>query len=53
MAQKNATPTKLQAQLIRKRGLDPKDFVVVKALNYTLFLKNRHTGAVKIIDKRR
>lgn len=52
MAQKNASPNACQAELIRRRGLDPKDYVVVKALNYTMFLKNRHTGVIKIIDKR-
>ena len=52
MAQKNASPNARQAELIRRRGLDPKDYVVVKVLNYSLFIKNRHTGIIKIIDKR-
>lgn len=53
MAQKNTAPNKLQADLLRRRGLDPKYYTVMRELNYTLFIKDRRDGTVKIIDKSR
>ena len=45
-------PNKLQAELLRRRGLDPKDYVVIRVLYDSVWFKNIHTGYVKIIDKR-
>ena len=53
MAQKNAAPDKRQAALIKARGLDPRYYTVMRELNYTLFIRDRRDGTVKIIDKQR
>lgn len=53
MVQKNAAPNKQQAALIRARGLDPRYYTVMRELNYSIFLKDRRDGTVKIIDKNR
>lgn len=50
--QKNATPNKKQKAIIRSRGLDPDNYTVLKELNYRIFLIDRRTKTVKIIDKR-
>lgn len=50
--QKNATPNKKQKAIIRSRGLDPDNYTVLKELNYSIFLIDRRTKTVKIIDKR-
>ena len=34
-------------------GLDPRYFTVMRELNYSLFIKDRRDGTVKIIDKMR
>ena len=52
MIQKNAPPNYRQAELIRRRGLDPKEYTVVRVLNYSLWIRHRKTGVIKIIDKR-
>lgn len=53
MAQKNAAPDKRQAALIWAHGLDPRYYTVMRELNYSVFLKDRRDGSVKIIDKGR
>ena len=53
MAQKNAAPDKRQAQIIKSRGLDPRYYTVMRELNYSMFLKDRRSGTVRIIDKKR
>ena len=50
--QKNATPNKNQKVLIKKRGLDPDNYTVLKELNYSLFLIDRRDKTIKILDKR-
>lgn len=50
--QKNATPNKNQKALIKKRGLNPDDYVVIRQLNYSFFILHRRDKTVKIIDKR-
>lgn len=45
-------PDKNQREVLRKRGLNPDDYVVVKALYGSLWVKNIHSGTVKILDKR-
>ena len=44
-------PDKKQAELLRRRGMDPKDYVVVKVLYGSVWFKNIHTGYIKIVDK--
>lgn len=39
--------------MLKRRGLNPADYTVEKRLNYTMILRNRYTGILKIIDKRR
>ena len=51
MKQKNATPTKEQAEILRKRGYDPLRYVVTKELPYSLIIKNRETGEFEIVNK--
>lgn len=50
--QKNAAPNKRQRVLLRSRGMNPDDYLVIKELNYSLFLIDRRTKTIKIIDKR-
>lgn len=51
MKQKNAPPTKEQAEILRKRGYDPLRYVVTKELPYSLMVKNRETGEFDIVKK--
>lgn len=54
MAQKKyPPPNKNQAALIRHRGYEPKYYVVMRALNFSLIIKDIRDGTVKIIDKTR
>lgn len=51
MAQKNATPCKQQLETIKKNGLNPAFFIVLKDLQYSMIVKNRFTGEVRVINK--
>ena len=51
MKQKNTTPSKEQAEILRKRGYDPLRYVVTKELPYSLMVKNRETGEFEIVKK--
>lgn len=47
-----ALPNSSEREMLRRRGLIPGDYYVIKRLNYVIILKHRVTGAVKFIDKR-
>ena len=49
--QKRADPTKEQAECIRRAGLVPHEFTVVRELVYSLFVRHRVTGEIKMISK--
>ena len=49
--QKRADPTKEQAEFIRRAGLVPHEFTVIKELGHSLFIRHRVTGEVKMISK--
>lgn len=51
MAQKNASPNKAQAEIIRRNGLNKLAWVVIRELNHTLIVRHRITGEVKVLDK--
>lgn len=51
MAQKNASPTKRQADTLKRHGLNPLLWTVLKELNHKLIVLQRLTGEVKTIDK--
>lgn len=51
MAQKNATPSKEQARIIKANGLTPIEWVVLKDLNHSMIIKHRITHEVKLIGK--
>lgn len=51
MAQKNASPTKEQAKVLEKNGLNKLTWVVIKDLNHSMIVKHRVTGEFKVIDK--
>lgn len=51
MAQKNANPTKEQARIIVKNGLERLLWVVVKDLQNSMIIKHRITGEFKVIEK--
>lgn len=38
--------------MLRRRNLNPDDYVVLKRLNYTIKLRNIRTGMIKYLDKR-
>ena len=44
MAKKNATPSMAQAEIIKRHGLQPHLYTVVKELPYSLIVKHRITG---------
>ena len=41
-----------QKLMLRRRGLDPKDYVLIKSTYGALYVRNIHTGVVKILNKR-
>lgn len=51
MAQKNATPSRKQQEIMRKNGINSILYVVIKELEHTLIIKHRITGDVKVLDK--
>lgn len=51
MAQKNATPTRQQQEVMRKNGLNSILFVVVKDLPHSMIIKHRITGEIKVLDR--
>ena len=51
MAQKNATPSRIQQASIKAAGLNPAWWTVLKDLPVSLIIKHRLTGEVKIINK--
>lgn len=44
--------TKRTAELIRRRGYDPHAFEVIRELYGSVWIRNKNTGAVKILDKK-
>lgn len=40
-----------QRELLRRRGMDPNHYVLVRDLYSTLYLKDIRTGKIKIITK--
>lgn len=51
MAQKNATPTRKQQEIMRKNGVNSVLYVVMKELDHSIIIKHRITGYVKVLDK--
>lgn len=51
MKQKNASPTREQAAILRNKGLNPALYVVVRELPYSLIVKHRETGEFEVITK--
>lgn len=51
MAQKNASPTKQQVEILKKNKLTPVSWVVVKDLTNSMIVKHRITGEFRVIDK--
>lgn len=39
-------------KMLKRRGLNPDDYVIVKNTYGSLYVKNIHTGTVKIINKK-
>lgn len=51
MAQKNATPSKRQQEIIKRNGLQPHLYTVLKELEYSMIICHRITGEFKVLDK--
>ena len=51
MAQKNATPSKAQQEVIRRNGLQPNLYTVVQDLQNVMIVRHRITGEFKVLDK--
>lgn len=51
MAQKNATPNKAQAEALKRAGLAPIAWVVVRELHKSMIVRHRITGEVKLVEK--
>ena len=52
MAEKKRRMSSSQWGMIRRRGLDPKDYDVIKDTFTSLYLRDRRTGKVMILYKR-
>lgn len=51
MRQKNATPNKSQTLSLKKAGLSPVVWTVIKELDHILIVRHRITGTVKTIQR--
>jgi len=51
MAKKQRTPTKEQADILRRAGLIPWHWEIVKELEYSMIIRHRETGEYDVIDK--
>ena len=51
MKQKNASPTKEQAEILRKNLLNPAEYIVVKDLKYSMIVRHRYSGEHQIVKK--
>lgn len=51
MAQKNASPTKEQAEILQRNKLNVLTWVVVRDLAHSMIVKHRVTGEFKVIEK--
>lgn len=51
MAQKKATPSKAQAEIIKRHGFQPHLYTVVKELPNSLIVNHRITGEYKVLEK--
>ena len=49
--QKNATPTRVQQEVLRRNGLNGLNWVVIKEFDHSMIVKHRFTGVVKHINK--
>ena len=48
---KHKKPNTNQCTMLRRRGLDPRNYVVVKDTYTSLYLRDLRDGSVKIITK--
>ena len=51
MAQKNATPSKAQAEILKRHGFQPHLYTVVKEFPKSMIVKHRVTGEFKVLEK--
>ena len=51
MAQKNATPSLAQQDVMKKNGLKPHEWVVVRELGHSMIIRSRIDNSVKMINK--
>lgn len=51
MMQKNAAPSAEQREVMKRQGLSPQVWTVVKEFAYSMIVRNRITGEFKVIDK--
>lgn len=51
MDEKGKPPNSNQATMLRRRGLDPKDFIIVKDTYVSLYVRDLRNGRIKIINK--
>ena len=49
--QKKTSFTAHQQTMLRRRGLNPNDWELVKNTYVSLYIRNIHTGRIKIINK--
>ena len=52
MADKKIPFTNSHKTSLRRRGMDPKDYAFVKETYGALYIRNIHTGVIKIINKK-
>lgn len=51
MAQKNATPSKVQQEVLKRHKLNPLVWTVVKELDHSMIVRHRITGEFKHVNK--
>ena len=51
MAQKNATPSREQQEILRRNYLDPLHWTIVRDLRYSMIIRNRQSGETRVVCK--
>lgn len=45
-------PNKNEREMLKRKNLNPDDYLVKQRLNYVVVLKHKRTGVIKYLEKR-
>ena len=51
MEEKNTKLSKRQKDMLRRRNVNPNDYEFVKETYCALYVRNIHTGSIKVLNK--